>query len=104
MCILRAALCPQGPYVISTHVHTLCQGSLVVCEKSFHAQAMAWAAFNGAGLAFVLPCAQSILADYYIPEQRGRAFGFMFTLAALGEASQSQCIIIESCKPVTVLI
>ena len=46
---------------------------------------MAWAAFNGAGLAFVLPCAQSILADYYIPEQRGRAFGFMFTLAALGE-------------------
>ena len=48
-------------------------------------QAMAWAAFNGAGLAFVLPCAQSILADYYIPEQRGRAFGFMFTLAALGE-------------------
>ena len=48
-------------------------------------QAMAWAAFNGVGLAFVLPCAQSILADYYIPEQRGRAFGFMFTLAALGE-------------------
>ncbi|CAL5221985.1 g4269 [Coccomyxa viridis] len=47
-------------------------------------QAMAWAAFNGVGLAFVLPCAQSILADYYIPEQRGRAFGFMFTLAALG--------------------
>ena len=44
-------------------------------------QAMAWAAFNGV----VLPCAQSILADYYIPEQRGRAFGFMFTLAALGE-------------------
>ncbi len=52
---------------------------------SCHVQAMAWAAFNGAGLAFVLPCAQSILADYYIPEQRGRAFGFMFTLAALGE-------------------
>lgn len=49
-------------------------------------QAMAWAAINGAGLAFVLPCAQSILADYYIPEQRGRAFGFMFTLAALGES------------------
>ena len=49
------------------------------------AQAMAWAAFNGAGLAFVLPCAQSVLADYYIPEQRGRAFGFMFTLAALGK-------------------
>lgn len=48
-------------------------------------QAMAWAAFNGAGLAFVLPCAQSVLADYYIPEQRGRAFGFMFTLAALGK-------------------
>lgn len=49
-------------------------------------QAMAWAAFNGAGLALMLPCAQSVLADYYIPEQRGRAFGFMFTLAALGEA------------------
>ena len=52
----------------------------------FPMQAMAWAAFNGAGLALVLPCAQSVLADYYIPEQRGRAFGFMFTLAALGEA------------------
>ena len=65
---------------------------------------MAWAAFNGAGLAFVLPCAQSILADYYIPEQRGRAFGFMFTLAALGEASQSECHIIEESKPFTVLV
>ena len=53
-------------------------------------QAMAWAAFNGAGLALVLPCAQSVLADYYIPEQRGRAFGFMFTLAALGEALAGQ--------------
>ena len=39
----------------------------------------------GLGLALVLPCAQSVLADYFIPEQRGRAFGFMFTLAALGE-------------------
>jgi MFS family permease len=45
---------------------------------------MAWAAFNGVGLALVLPCAQSIVADYYRPELRGRAFGFMFTMAALG--------------------
>ena len=45
---------------------------------------MAWSAFNGVGLAFVLPCAQSLVADYYAPAVRGRAFGFVFTMAALG--------------------
>lgn len=59
---------------------------------------MAWAAFNGAGLAFVLPCAQSILADYYIPEQRGRAFGFMFTLAALGKIHGFLCALLMPCQ------
>ena len=53
-------------------------------ETSRWAQAMAWSAFNGVGLAFVLPCAQSLVADYYAPAVRGRAFGFVFTMAALG--------------------
>ncbi|BDA49896.1 probable quinolone resistance protein NorA at N-terminal half [Coccomyxa sp. Obi] len=48
------------------------------------AQAMAWSAFNGIGLALVLPCVQSLVADYYAPAVRGRAFGFLFTMAALG--------------------
>lgn len=53
-------------------------------ERGAVLQAMAWSAFNGVGLAFVLPCAQSLVADYYAPSVRGRAFGFMFTMAALG--------------------
>ncbi len=52
-----------------------------------HMQAMAWSAFNGIGLALVLPCVQSLVADYYAPAVRGRAFGFLFTMAALGAQS-----------------
>lgn len=36
-----------------------------------------YAAGSGVGLALVIPCAQSLMADYYPPEQRGRAFGAM---------------------------
>jgi sugar phosphate permease len=40
-------------------------------------------AANGLGLALVIPCAQSIIADYYPADQRGRAFGAMnLTMAA----------------------
>jgi MFS family permease len=46
---------------------------------------MAWAAFTGVGLAMVVPAAMSIIADYYRSEVRGRAFGVLFTVAALGE-------------------
>ena len=48
-------------------------------------QAMAWAGFTGVGLAMVVPAAMSIIADYYQSAVRGRAFGALFTVAALGE-------------------
>ncbi len=51
------------------------------------AQATAWAALSGIGLALVIPCVQAIVAELYSPYERGRAFGFLFTVSALGEAS-----------------
>lgn len=32
-------------------------------------------AFNGVGLALMIPSAQSLVADYYPPSSRGSAFG-----------------------------
>ena len=64
------------------------RGSPCVLSKvlvGFGPQAMAWAAFTGVGLAMVVPAAMSIIADYYRSEVRGRAFGVLFTVAALGE-------------------
>ena len=48
-------------------------------------QATAWAAINGAGLALVLPCCQSLVADYFRPEARGSGFACLFTASAIGE-------------------
>lgn len=42
-------------------------------------------AMNGVGLALVMPAAQSLIADLYKAKQRGRAFGCIMTVAALGE-------------------
>jgi MFS family permease len=39
---------------------------------------------NGLGLAMVIPCIQSILAEVWVAKQRGRAFGLLFTFSALG--------------------
>ncbi|KAK9902677.1 hypothetical protein WJX75_002341 [Coccomyxa subellipsoidea] len=47
-------------------------------------QAMLYSAANGVGLALVIPCVQSLTADYNPPEMRGRAFGVMFFTSALG--------------------
>jgi len=49
-----------------------------------HLQAAAWCAVNGLGLAMVIPCIQSILAEIWPAKQRGRAFGSLFTISALG--------------------
>ncbi len=54
------------------------------------AQATAWAALSGIGLALVIPCVQAIVAELYSPYERGRAFGFLFTVSALGEAPNLQ--------------
>ena len=49
------------------------------------AQAAAFAGLNGTGLALVLPCVQSILADVYSADRRGLAFGLVMTAGILGE-------------------
>lgn len=48
-------------------------------------QAAAFAGLNGAGLALVLPCVQSILAEVYSAGRRGLAFGLVMTAGVLGE-------------------
>ena len=45
---------------------------------------MLFAAANGLGLALVIPCSQSIVADLYTPTFRGRAFGAMQLISAMG--------------------
>ena len=52
---------------------------------------MIYSGANGVGLALVIPCVQSLTADYNPPESRGRAFGIMFFTSALGGA-HSLCI------------
>lgn len=46
-----------------------------------------WGAFlwawNGIGLAFVIPNTQSLVADYYNETDRGKAFGTLYTTGAL---------------------
>lgn len=48
------------------------------------AQAMMFAALNGIGLALLVPCCQSLIADLYPADQRGRAFGTLQLTASLG--------------------
>lgn len=45
---------------------------------------------NGLGLALVIPCLQSLTADFHPAESRGKAFGWMFCVSSLG-AQQVVC-------------
>ena len=63
-------------------VSRICRMSVLTC--GLLVQAAAWAALNGVGLALVMPCVQAILAEVYYARQRGRAFGLLFTISALG--------------------
>ena len=47
-------------------------------------QGLALWAINGVGLALVIPSGQSLIADYYPPAARGRAFGALYLTGALG--------------------
>lgn len=47
-------------------------------------QACSFTTMNGLGLALVIPCAQSLMADYFPAEQRGRAFGAMQLTMSFG--------------------
>lgn len=48
-------------------------------------QAMSFSAWNGLGLALVIPCVQSLIADSYSASSRGRAFGLLFFTSSLGK-------------------
>lgn len=48
------------------------------------AQALISSALNGIGLALVLPCVQSLIADCSPQDARGRAFGFMAFTSSVG--------------------
>ena len=50
-------------------------------------QAMSFSAWNGLGLALVIPCVQSLIADTYSSASRGRAFGLLFFTSSLGGCS-----------------
>ena len=52
-------------------------------------QAMSFSAWNGLGLALVIPCVQSLIADTYSSASRGRAFGLLFFTSSLGGCSQA---------------
>lgn len=45
---------------------------------------MTFAALNGVGLALLVPCCQSLIADLYPADQRGRAFGTLQLTASMG--------------------
>lgn len=46
---------------------------------------MLYSGMNGVGLALVVPCVQSLIADYTPAEKRGAAFGVLYFTGALGE-------------------
>lgn len=52
-------------------------------------QAMPLAAVNGLGLALVIPCAQSLIADLNPADRRGRSFGLMQMTSSLGAVAAS---------------
>jgi MFS family permease len=45
---------------------------------------MVLSAANGFGLSLVIPCCQSMIADYYPAKDRGKAFGMLFMVSILG--------------------
>ncbi|GBF89652.1 MFS general substrate transporter [Raphidocelis subcapitata] len=57
--------------------------SAIAASSRLHT-AMVFAAFNGLGLALLVPCCQSLVADLHAPEARGRAFGLMQLTGAVG--------------------
>lgn len=53
-------------------------------------QMLAFSCVNGLGLALLIPCVQSLLADYYTPANRGRAFGLLYFTSSLGQMLGTQ--------------
>ena len=55
-------------------------------------QAMIYSGMNGIGLALVVPCVQSLIADYTLAERRGAAFGVLYFTGAIGEQPIPTCL------------
>lgn len=55
-------------------------------SSSWQMGALLWA-WNGVGLAFVIPNSQSLIADFFDDEHRGKAFGTLYTTGALSSAA-----------------
>lgn len=53
-----------------------------------YGQMLAFSCINGLGLALLIPCVQSLLADYYSPASRGRAFGLLYFTSSLGKSGR----------------
>ncbi|PNH07804.1 hypothetical protein TSOC_005693 [Tetrabaena socialis] len=53
------------------------------CATTVNQGIAAWA-FNGVGLALIIPNSQSLIADYYTATQRGEAFGMLMLTGAMG--------------------
>jgi hypothetical protein len=60
-------------------------------------------AINGLGLALVIPCVQSLVADYHPSESRGKAFGFMFFTASCGMLRHTTLTTVCVCAKTTVV-
>ena len=61
---------------------------------------MIYSGINGIGLALVVPCVQSLIADYTPAEKRGAAFGVLYFTGALGETpcGLNLCILAYGCE------
>ena len=89
-CSLKSAQPGRSHYTVS---NVLLSHQLAFTAGSAVVQAAAFAGLNGVGLALVLPCVQSILAEVYPAGRRGLAFGLVMTAGVLGAFSNSAHIL-----------
>ena len=60
-------------------------GCVIKAVAVLYVQAMIYSGINGVGLALVVPCVQSLIADYTAADKRGAAFGVLYFTGALGK-------------------
>ena len=76
---LRQLAQPCKPWHLDLH------GGVINTVAILYAQAMIYSGINGVGLALVVPCVQSLIADYTAADKRGAAFGVLYFTGALGK-------------------
>ena len=82
----RQMFCGGGLTVIVTYTMTDGGSRQSATSAGAAMQAMVYSGMNGIGLALVVPCVQSLIADYTLAERRGAAFGVLYFTGAIGEA------------------